>query len=166
MLDGARIVIYYQIALPIRQPPMSLLPRKGLLSIAAVVDVALNAHGKPVSARHLAARHGLEPRHLEAELQALVRKGILRGVRGPRGGYELARETGTITIEEIVRAAGAVDGPGAGRSGDSRLVSQLVMPAVSAAERAFSQALGQLKVEDLVRQARAIAPVPDPTPKI
>ena len=167
MLDGPPLVRYYQSALPIRQPLMSLLPRKGLLSIAAVVDVALHAQDKPVSARHLAARHGLEPRHLEAELQALVRKGILRGVRGPRGGYELARETGTITVEEIVRAAVAVDGPGAdaGRSGDSRLVAQLVVPAVSAAERAFSQALGQLKVEDLVRQARAIAPAPDPTPK-
>jgi hypothetical protein len=45
------------------------------------------------------------------------------------------------------------------------LVAQLVVPAVSAAERAFAQALGQLKVEDLVRQARAIATASGPKPK-
>jgi DNA-binding IscR family transcriptional regulator len=62
---------------------MSLLPRKGLLAIAAVVDVALNARDRPVSAKALAARHGLPPRHLEPVLQALVHDGILRGVCEP-----------------------------------------------------------------------------------
>ena len=71
---------------------MSLLPRKGLLAIAAVVDVALQTDGRPISAKTLAARHGLPPRHLESVLQSLVRDGILKGIRGPRGGYELARE--------------------------------------------------------------------------
>ena len=56
---------------------MSLLPRKGLLAIAAVVDVALNGRDRPVSAKALAARHGLPPRHLEPVLQALVHDGIL-----------------------------------------------------------------------------------------
>jgi len=71
---------------------MSLLPRKGILIITAVVDIAINARNRPVAAKALAARHRLPPRHLEPVLQALVREGILKGVRGPRGGYELARE--------------------------------------------------------------------------
>ena len=71
---------------------MALLSRKGLLAIAAVIDVALHGKGRPVSAKALAARHALPARHLEPVLQALVRMGILRGIRGPRGGYELARE--------------------------------------------------------------------------
>jgi len=36
-------------------------------------------------------------------MQALVRAGILKGVRGPRGGYRLARERRRITAGEIVR---------------------------------------------------------------
>jgi len=71
---------------------MPLMSRKGILAIAAVIDVAINARSQPVSAKALAARHKLPPRHLEPVLQALVREGILRGVRGPHGGYELARE--------------------------------------------------------------------------
>ena len=87
-------------------PAMSLLPRKGLLAIAAVIDVALNARERPVSARKLAARHNLPPRHLEPVLQALVHEGIFNGIRGPRGGYELARERRRITVADILRAAG------------------------------------------------------------
>jgi len=58
-------------------------------AIAAVVDVALHARERPVSARKLAARHNLPPRHLEPVLQALVHEGIFHGIRGPRGGYAL-----------------------------------------------------------------------------
>src|SRR5262245_7859718 len=88
---------------------MSFLPHKGLLAIAAVVDVALHGRERPVSARELAARHNLPARHLEPVLQALVHAGIFNGVRGPRGGYELARERKRISIADILRAAGSVD---------------------------------------------------------
>jgi Rrf2 family protein len=135
---------------------MSLLPRKGLLAIAAVVDVAVNARGRPVSAKALAARHGLPPRHLEPVLQALVHDGILRGIRGPHGGYELARERRRISIEDIVHAAANV------RDREdvlavSTLMASVVLPAVVEAERAFSGALSRINVDDLARRAEAAA---------
>ena len=71
---------------------MNLLSRRSVLAIAAVVDVALHSRSAPVAAKALAARHKLPPRHLETLLQGLVHAKILKGVRGPRGGYELARE--------------------------------------------------------------------------
>src|SRR3954452_7270 len=89
-------------------PLMSLLPRKGLLAVAAVVDVALNARDRPVSARQLAARHNLPSPHLEPVLQALVHEGIFIGIRGPHGGYQLARERKRISVADILRAAGTV----------------------------------------------------------
>jgi Rrf2 family protein len=133
---------------------MSLLPRKALLAIAAVVDVALNARDRPVSAKALAARHGLPPRHLEPVLQALVHEGILRGLRGPHGGYALARDRDSIGIDEIVRAAATV------RDDDeeaiaSPLIADVVSPAVAEAERAFSGALARMNVDDLARQVEA-----------
>src|SRR6187549_1319216 len=67
-------------------PRMALLSRKGLLAIAAVIDVALHGRGGPVSAKVLAERHALPARHLEPVLQALVRVGILKGIRGPLAG--------------------------------------------------------------------------------
>ena len=88
---------------------MPLVPRKGLLAIAAVIDVAIHANSRPVSAKALAARHQLPPRHLEPVLQALVRDGILKGIRGPHGGYELGRERDRITADDILRAAITAD---------------------------------------------------------
>src|SRR6187397_2592041 len=106
---------------------MSLLPRKGLLAIAAVIDVALNGCERPVSARKLASRHNLPARHLEPVLQALVHEGIFNGVRGPRGGYQLARERKRISIADILRAAGSVNDDDDGSPG-SRILEQAVIP--------------------------------------
>ena len=133
---------------------MPLLPRKGLLAIVAVVDVALHSGERPVSARKLAARHNLPARHLEPVLQALVHEGIFNGVRGPRGGYELARERKRISVADILRAAGGVD------DGDempvSRLLEQAVLPALADAERAFVAALARLSLDDIARRAEVL----------
>lgn len=133
---------------------MSLLSRKGLLAIAAVVDIALHSRSRPVSAKALAARHALPPRHLEPVLQALVRDGILKGIRGPRGGYELARDRKRITADDILRAAGTIDESPAAAS-SSTLVDEVVLPAMAQAERTFSAALARISIEDLVRRSDA-----------
>ena len=133
---------------------MFLMSRRSLLAIAAVVDVALHARPLPVSAKQLAARHNLPPRHLEPVLQALVRQGILKGVRGPRGGYELARERRRITAADIVRAAMTATGEdGLPPLPESRLVDVVVGPAVQAASEAFLAELETYTVDMLCRQA-------------
>jgi Rrf2 family protein len=131
---------------------MPILPRKGILAIAAVVDIALHAKDRPVSAKTLAGRHGLPPRHLEPVLQALVHEGILRGIRGPGGGYELAGEATSITAERIVRAAETVEDVDYSLSqSSSPLLVDVVLPAVAHAEQALSEALVRLTVEDMLR---------------
>jgi Rrf2 family iron-sulfur cluster assembly transcriptional regulator len=135
---------------------MALLSRKGLLAIAAVIDVALHGKGQPVSAKALAARHALPARHLEPVLQALVRVGILKGIRGPRGGYELARERRRITADDILRAAGTIDASNMTATAGSILLNEVVIPAVGQAERAFSAALSRISLDDLVHKAEPL----------
>ena len=132
---------------------MPLLSRKGILAIAAVIDVAIHAHGRPMSAKALAARHKLPPRHLEPVLQALVRDGILKGVRGPHGGYELAREQRRISAEDILRAAGTAEESGEPPLSSSTLVNDVIRPALAEAERVFSTALGRISIEHMTKQA-------------
>ena len=135
---------------------MALLSRKGLLAIAAVIDVALHGRGRPVSAKALAARHALPARHLEQVLQALVRVGILKGIRGPHGGYELARDRRRITVDEILRAAGTIEDSGEADMAGSALLNDVVIPAVSQAERAFAAALSRINIDDLARRAEPL----------
>jgi len=130
---------------------MSLLPRKGVLAISVVIDVALNARSGPVNSRALAKNQRLGPRYLESELQALVREGILKAVRGPHGGYVLAREQRRITAADILRAAKTADDEE--QVSGSALILGVVGPALAKAENAFSDALSRITIEDLARSA-------------
>jgi Rrf2 family transcriptional regulator, iron-sulfur cluster assembly transcription factor len=135
---------------------MPLVPRKGLLAIAAVIDVAIHANSRPVSAKALAARHQLPPRHLEPVLQALVRDGILKGIRGPHGGYELGRDRDRITADDILRAAVAADDAEDLALPESLLLNKVVRPALIETERTFSVALGRINVDDMVKRAELL----------
>jgi len=134
---------------------MPLLNRKGILAIAAVLDVALHSHERPVSARALADRHRLPPRHLEPVLQALVRAGILRGLRGPHGGYALGRERQHISAEDILRAARNADDADEPPLPDIGLLTNVVLPALVHAEAAFAAALARVNVDDMARNAES-----------
>jgi len=80
--------------------------------------------------------------------------GILKGVRGPRGGYELARERRRITAGEIVRAAMVDDlEDGVAPLPESKLVEFVVQPLVERAGEKFLADLDALTVDDLCRQA-------------
>ena len=134
---------------------MPLLPRKGVLAIAAVIDIAMHGRNRPVSAKTLAARHKLPPRHLEPVLQALVRDGILKGIRGPHGGYALGRERKRITAEDIVRSANRADEQNEGGLPATAFVGA-VGPALAEAERAFSAALARISIDEIARRAEAL----------
>jgi len=79
------------------------LSRKTLFAIEAVLDIAYNAGNEPVQSREITRRQDIPRRYLEQVLQQLVRDGLLSGVRGPRGGYRLARERRRISVGDIVR---------------------------------------------------------------
>jgi Rrf2 family protein len=133
---------------------MNLLSRRSLLAIAAVVDIALHSRASPVAAKALAARHKLPPRHLETLLQGLVHAKILKGVRGPRGGYELARERRRITLGEIVRTSVGLSTAEPGEIGShSKLVEKIVDPAVRRAGESFLTNLDAITVEQLCEEA-------------
>ncbi|MBC8268658.1 MAG: Rrf2 family transcriptional regulator [Rhodospirillaceae bacterium] len=79
------------------------LSKKMLYAIEAVLDIAYHAASEPVQSREITRRQEIPRRYLEQALQQLVRSNILIGVRGPRGGYRLARERRRISVGDIVR---------------------------------------------------------------
>ncbi|MEM7189046.1 MAG: Rrf2 family transcriptional regulator [Pseudomonadota bacterium] len=85
------------------------LSRKTILALEAVLDVAYNARPDPVQSKDITRRQGIPQRYLEQVMQQLVHQGILKGVRGPRGGYTLARERRKITVGDVVRVVDKLD---------------------------------------------------------
>ncbi len=78
--------------------------RKLFYVVEAMTTIAYNAGNGAISSREIAKNQGLPPRYLEQLMQRLVKAGLLRGMRGPNGGYVLAKERRRITIADIYKA--------------------------------------------------------------
>jgi Rrf2 family iron-sulfur cluster assembly transcriptional regulator len=76
-------------------------PNKLFYAMEAVLYIAYNTSSGAISSRDIAAKQGLPPRYLEGLMQKLVHAGILRGIRGPKGGYVLARERRRVQLSDI-----------------------------------------------------------------
>ncbi len=77
-----------------------MLNQKFYLVTEALVYLALN-NAEAVSGKKLYAALKISGRSLEPELQACVNAGILRSVRGPKGGYVLAKEKRNINLKDV-----------------------------------------------------------------
>jgi len=76
---------------------------KGKYSVRAVLDIAQNSNGAPVPLAAISKREGISLLFLEQLFQQLRKGNVVKSVRGPHGGYVLARDAVEITIGEIVR---------------------------------------------------------------
>jgi Rrf2 family protein len=135
---------------------MSFVPPRGLLAVLAVVDIATHTNQRPLSAKLLATRYNLAPRYLEPMLQMLVQVGILRGIRGPHGGYRLAKPPSELTVEEIFRVAVASTTDSHPFLGKNAVVTKVIMPSLDPAERTLAGALRSVTVEALANRATTL----------
>lgn len=134
------------------------LSRKTMLALEAVIDIAFNARPEPVQAKEITARQGVPQRYLEQVMQQLVRAGVLKGVRGPRGGYRLAKERRRISVGDVVRVAEAVeDQQDTSDEGTARseLGMTIVTPLIKSIQDDVMAKLDSITIEDLCQRARA-----------
>lgn len=126
------------------------LPRKTLYALDAVLDIAYNARPDPVQSKDITARQNIPPRYLEQAMQQLVRAGILKGVRGPRGGYTLARERRRISVADIVTIISADEEE---TEAGSDLGLEVVRPLWHEIQAEIMERLAGVTLEDLCRRA-------------
>lgn len=80
------------------------LSTRGRYAVMAVVDLAIHGGARTVALAEIATRQQISLSYLEQLFARLRRAGLVRGVRGPGGGYRLAREAGRISVAEVVLA--------------------------------------------------------------
>ncbi len=80
------------------------LTTKGRYAVTAVLDLALHQTQGPVSLGHISVRQGISLPYLEQLFSKLRRGGLVNSVRGPGGGYHLARPLADISVAEITDA--------------------------------------------------------------
>ncbi len=80
------------------------LSTKGRYAVMAMVDLAMHSDDKPISLADIADRQEISLSYLEQLFAKLRRGGLVRSVRGPGGGYLLAREDTETRISDIILA--------------------------------------------------------------
>ena len=129
--------------------------KKLALALEAVCDIAYHGGAEPVQSQDIARRLNLPRRYLEQVMQQMVRAGILKGVRGPRGGYRLARERRRIPVGDVVRVVRGLDGQVADDDGrpSSALGAAVVQPFWEEIEAELMRRLDATTIDDLCRRA-------------
>jgi Rrf2 family iron-sulfur cluster assembly transcriptional regulator len=80
------------------------LSTKGRYAVTALADIALNGGARPVTLAEISERQDISVAYLEQLFVRLRRAGIVDSVRGPGGGYRLARPANELRIAEVMTA--------------------------------------------------------------
>ncbi|NCA88813.1 MAG: Rrf2 family transcriptional regulator [Gammaproteobacteria bacterium] len=80
------------------------LSTKGRYAVTAMLDLALHEGKGPVTLADISANQGISLSYLEQLFAALRAKHLVRGVRGPGGGYYLGKTSAEITVADIICA--------------------------------------------------------------
>jgi len=145
------------------------LSTKGRYAVTALADIALQGAERPVTLAEISERQDISLAYLEQLFVRLRRAGLVDSVRGPGGGYLLARRPADVRISEVMAAvderlnAMGCDGKweqgmGCGRSKEACLTHNL-WEQLSAHVHVF---LNQVSVADVIGNEMTPCPaVPD-----
>ena len=153
------------------------LSTKGRYAVMALVDLASQSNGRPVALADIAERQEISLSYLEQLFAKLRRGGLVRRVRGPGGGYLLARSAeetrisdAILAVDEPIRATRCKSGSAIGcRSNKSRCLTHdlweelgnqihIFLSSVSLADVCGKRVLGQRRM--LVAEGEAAQPAP------
>ena len=151
------------------------LSTRSTYGMRALVELALASGQTPVSAALIAKRQLLSVAYLEQLLHRLKKEGVVRSMRGPRGGYVLAKAPRDITMGEVVRvldgsqeANGHKVPGGSGTNGRRKVVAagptrhaEWIAGAVwRCVHERLAQSLDAVTLQDVCDEVKAIAGEP------
>lgn len=135
---------------------MQHLSKKTFIAIEAVLYVACHSSDRPVRSKDICNYQGVTLRYLEHIMQQLVHDGILKGIRGPRGGYVLARDRRKILLcdiyDSMLKLQDETDS-----SVSSGLCTAVIEPLQLSMREKIRKELERVNILDLYDQARAKA---------
>lgn len=80
------------------------LSTKGRYAVMAMADLAAHSHGRPIALADIAQRQEISLSYLEQLFAKLRRGGIVKSVRGPGGGYLIARDLQGLRVSDVILA--------------------------------------------------------------
>ena len=135
---------------------------KSRYGLRAVFDIAYHSAGLSTQVKEISARQAISPRYIEQIFQKLKKAGIIKSIRGPSGGYYLAKKFDEISVGDIVRATeGAIHlvhctGPAKnGRKTCDRIQQCVVRDVWTEATDRLMTYLNSVTLQDLCKEAQS-----------
>jgi len=126
---------------------------RGEYGLRALLDLAEHAGKDPVPSADIASRQQIPEPYLNHLLTALRKAGLVRSVRGPKGGHKLARPANRITMADAVIALEGTYSPLEGKARsptpDEPLEAAIVHGVWDEVEAAIGEVIESISLEDL-----------------
>ena len=141
------------------------LTSKGRYAVRAILDLTFNSNGKPVRLQEISERQNISLHYLEQLFRRLRKGSVVKSVRGPGGGYVLARTKDEISVKEVLISVGENINPAKDLVGSGDLKSDTVEFVLT---KSYFENLGTIMQEyltttsvgDLIRKARGQQELP------
>ncbi|MBI2885211.1 MAG: Rrf2 family transcriptional regulator [Candidatus Omnitrophica bacterium] len=133
------------------------LSTRSTYGLRALVELGLGAGGVPLSASVIAKQQSLSTAYLEQLLHRLKLRGLVLSIRGPKGGYLLAKKPQHLTIAEVVHV---LDGTppaknGNGKSKDTpRHAQRIALAVFHCVHERLLKSLDEVTLKDLCDEVR------------
>jgi Rrf2 family iron-sulfur cluster assembly transcriptional regulator len=141
------------------------LTSKGRYAVRAILDLSFHSSGKPVRLQEISERQNISLHYLEQLFRRLRKGSVVKSVRGPGGGYVLARTMDEISVREVLTSVGENINPAKDLIGSGDLKSDTVEFVLT---KSYFENLGTImqdyltttSVGDLIRKARGQQELP------
>lgn len=141
------------------------LTSKGRYAVRAILDLTFNSNGRPVRLQEISERQNISLHYLEQLFRRLRKGSVVKSVRGPGGGYVLARSMDEISVKDVLVSVGENINPARDLVGTGDLKSDTVEFVLT---KTYFENLGILMQEylvtttvgDLIRKARGTQELP------
>ena len=116
-------------------------------SVEVVLYIAINSGANPVISKEICEYMGVKPRHLEPIMQQLVKHGVLKGTKGPKGGYTLAKEKRKLNCLDIYKAT--TSGEAIKPDSDKNIKNDIIIPFSEEVNECLCNKLQTVTIEEL-----------------
>lgn len=130
------------------------LTTRGHYSVKALLDLSLQPNFGPASVNAIATRQTLPAPYLEKLLIDLRRAGLVRSIRGPQGGYQLAKSPSQISLGAILEAVGEAIEPWVAEP-DAQAEDWVTANLWQRLHQKLQEAFHSISLEDLYFDARS-----------
>ncbi len=139
------------------------LTSKGRYAVRAILDLTFNSNGRPVRLQEISERQKISLHYLEQLFRRLRKGTVVKSVRGPGGGYVLARGMDEVSVKDVLVSVGENINPARDLIGSADIKSDTVEFVLT---KSYFENLGVIMQEyltttsvgDLIRKARGAIP--------